>query len=218
MCNARLFGCWNDLTEGLRTGRPQNELKHGGTSMFAELYSDPARLEQFMDAMTGISRDNFQALAERFDFSRYESMCDIGGATGQLSAIVAARHPQLRCTTFDLPVVAPIAEKAIAAGGLSDRVSIASGDFFADPFPKADVITMGMILHDWNLDRKMQLIRSAYDALPAGGAFIAIENMIRRAARERLWSHDVAEHAHRVRRCIRFHRCRFRGLVPLSRV
>ena len=70
-------------------------------------------------------------------------------------------------TTFDLPVVAPIAERAIAAAGLADRVSVASGDFFDDPLPKADVITMGMILHDWNLEQKMHLIRAAYDALPA---------------------------------------------------
>ncbi len=52
------------------------------------------------------------------------------------------------------------------------------GDFFADPLPKADVITMGMILHDWNLDRKLDLIRQAYDALPPGGVFIAMENLI----------------------------------------
>ena len=123
-------------------------------------------------------------LAEKFDFSKYETVCDVGGATGQLCTILATRHPHLRCTSYDLPVVAPIAEKAIAAAGLTDRVTAASGDFFADPLPKADVITMGLILHDWNLDRKMHLIRSAYDALPEGGAFIVIENLIDDARRE----------------------------------
>jgi hypothetical protein len=80
--------------------------------------------------------------------------------------------------------VAPIADRAIAAAGLADRVSTASGDFFADPIPKADVVTMGLILHDWNLERKLHLIRSAYDALPEGGAFIVIENIIDDARRE----------------------------------
>jgi hypothetical protein len=101
-----------------------------------------------------------------------------------LCTTVAARHPHLRCTSYDLPVVVPIAERAIAAAGLSDRVTAASGDFFAEPLPSADVITMGLILHDWNLDRKMHLIRSAYDALPEGGAFIVIENLIDDARRE----------------------------------
>jgi hypothetical protein len=97
---------------------------------------------------------------------------------------LAARHPHLRCTSFDLPVVAPIAEMAIAAAGLGERVAVAAGSFLTDPLPRADVITMGMILHDWNLDRKMHLIRSAYDALPEGGAFIVIENLIDDARRE----------------------------------
>ena len=184
MSNARLYRFWGDLTDALQTGKPQNEIKHTGKPLFDELYSDPARLEQFMQAMAGISTGNFHALAEKFDFSKYETVCDVGGATGRLSAALAARHPHLRCTSFDLPVVAPIAEKAIAAAGLNERVAVASGDFLTDPLPQADVITMGLILHDWNLEGKMHLIRSAYDALPKGGAFIIVENLIDDARRE----------------------------------
>jgi hypothetical protein len=168
MANSRLYPFWGDLTEGLRTGKPQNEIKHTGAPLFAELYSRPERLEQFMDAMSGISAGNFQAFAEKFDFSRYQTLCDIGGATGQLSMLVAKKHPHLRCTSADLPAVTRIAERRISAAGLADRVSVRALDFFAEPLPKADMITMGMILHDWNLEKKMQLIRAAYDALPAG--------------------------------------------------
>jgi hypothetical protein len=115
MCNARLYRFWGDLTEALRTGEPQNEVKRTGRAMFEELYADPARLEQFMEAMQGISLGNFHALAETFDFSRYETICDVGGATGLRCRILAARHPHLRCISYDLPVVAPIAERAIAS-------------------------------------------------------------------------------------------------------
>jgi hypothetical protein len=184
MANARLYPFWGDLTEALQTGAPQNEIKQTGKAMFEELYSDPDRLEQFMNAMAGISMGPFQALAEKFDFSKYETLCDVGGATGQLSIIVANRHPHLRCTSFDLPVVEPIAKRRIEAAGLSGRVATAAGDFFSDPLPEADVITMGLILHDWNLERKMHLIKAAYDALPEGGAFIVIENLIDDARRE----------------------------------
>ena len=93
MANARLYRFWGDLTEALRTGKPQNEIKHTGKPMFEELYSDPARLEQFMDAMPGISRGNFQALAEKFDFSKYKTLCDVGGATGQLCTIARRAPP-----------------------------------------------------------------------------------------------------------------------------
>jgi hypothetical protein len=184
MANARLYPFWADLTDGLRTGSPQNEIKHTGKAMFDALYSDPDRLEQFMNAMSGISAGAFHALAAQFDFSRYETLCDLGGATGLLSIIVAGHHAHMRCTSFDLPVVEPIAKRTIAAAGLDDRVTTAAGDFFADPLPQADVITMGLILHDWNLERKMQLIKAAYDALPDGGAFIVIENIIDDARRE----------------------------------
>lgn len=187
MANARLYPFWGDLTGALQTGEPQNEIKHTGKPMFDELYSDPERLEQFMHAMTGISMGGFHALAEEFDFSRYKTLCDVGGATGQLSIIVAGRHPHMRCTSFDLPVVEPIAKRAIEAAGLSDRVTTAAGDFFADRLPEADVITMGLVLHDWNLERKMQLIQAAYDALPDGGALIVVENIIDDARRENVF-------------------------------
>ena len=184
MLNARLFKFWNDLPEALRTGQPQNEVKHGQKGMFEELYSDLPRLEQFMGAMTGISRINFETFAERFDFSKFRTLCDVGGATGLLSIEVAKRHPHLSCTSFDLPVVEPIAKKHIAAAGLEHRIRTASGDFFKDRLPNADLITMGMILHDWNVEKKMHLIRTAYDALPPGGALVAIEALIDDARRE----------------------------------
>jgi 2-polyprenyl-3-methyl-5-hydroxy-6-metoxy-1,4-benzoquinol methylase len=187
MLNARLFKFWHDLPEALRTGQPQNETKHGEKGIFEELYAEPAKLEQFLDAMTGLSRINFEALAEKFDFSRYHTLCDVGGATGLLCIEVAKKHPQIECISFDLPPVEPVARKHIAAAKLNDRIRIASGDFFQDPLPKADVVTMGMILHDWNLERKMQLIRAAYDALQPGGAFIVVEALIDDARRDNVF-------------------------------
>jgi predicted O-methyltransferase YrrM len=184
MCNARLYKFWDDLGIALKTGQPQNEVKHSQKPIFETLYAELPRLEQFMAAMTGLSRANFSALADRFDFSKYNTLCDVGGATGLLAMLVAKKHPHMRCTSFDLPAVQPIAEKAIAREGLSDRVKTASGDFFKDALPRADVITMGMILHDWNLKNKKHLIKLACDALPTGGAFIAIENLIDDARRE----------------------------------
>jgi hypothetical protein len=174
----RQFRLWDDLEEALRTGAPQSEIKHTGRSLFEELYREPARLEQFMAALSSNSGARFLPLAERFDFGPYHTLCDVGGAAADLSCAIAARHPHLRCTSFDLPVVEPIARAAIARRGLTDRVTTIGGDFFRDPLPRADVITMGMILHDWNLERKKALIRAAYEALPPGGVFIAVENLI----------------------------------------
>jgi hypothetical protein len=184
MANARLYPFWADLTQALQTGRPQNEIRHNGKPMFDELYADPKRLEQFMQAMAGVSRANFEAFADKFDFAPFASHVDIGGATGQLAAIVQARHPHLASRSLDLPVVRPIAERHIAAAGLEGRVAAGEIDFLHEEFPSADLITMGMILHDWNLEHKQMLIAKAYRALPEGGAFVAIENIIDDARRE----------------------------------
>jgi hypothetical protein len=184
MASSRLYQFWGNLTEALQTGQPQNEIKDSGEPLFAKLYAAPERLEQFMNAMAGVSAGNFKALAEKFDFSRYKTLCDAGGATGQLSCMVAAANPHMRCISADLPPVEPIAKRCIEQVGLSDRVTTAPIDFFADPLPKADVITMGMILHDWNLEKKKHLIQLAYDALPPGGAFIVVEALIDDARRE----------------------------------
>ena len=178
MANARLYRFWADLTPALKTGQPQNEIKHSGRPMFDGLYADPKRLEQFIDAMAGISAANFAVLAEMFDFSGYSTLADIGGASGQLSCLVASRHPHLSCRSCDLPAVKPIAERNIQKHGLGERVQAHVIDFLHDEFPRADIITMGMILHDWNLDRKKMLIAKAYRALPKGGVLIAVENII----------------------------------------
>lgn len=179
----RNYRFWADLTEALHTGQPQNETKHAKTPFFEAMYADPARLEAFMDAMNASSIRNFQALAHAFPFDRYESMTDIGGADALLCREVAAAHPRIRCTTFDLPVVSEIAAQKVAAVGLSDRIATISGNFFEDPLPSAQVITMGMILHDWNLETKKMLVRKAYEALPDEGVLIAIEAFIDDARR-----------------------------------
>src|SRR5439155_10480746 len=100
--------------------KPQNEVKHGAKGVFEELYSDLPRLEQFLGAMTGLSRLNFEAFADKFDFSKFQSLCDVGGATGLLCIEVAKRHSHLKCISFDLSAVEPIAKKHITAARLEN--------------------------------------------------------------------------------------------------
>jgi len=178
MSNNRLYGFWNDLEEGLKTGKPQNETKTGGVPIFEALYGDEAKLRQFLNAMGGIQMGNFMKFSNAFDFSKYNTHCDLGGAGGYLAAQIAMNNANMSCTTFDLPPVAPIATVNIGMMGLSDRVSVQSGDFFNNDIPIVDVITMGNVLHDWGTQDKKILIRKAYDALPKGGALVVIENII----------------------------------------
>lgn len=187
MAHDRLYPFWADLGAGLKTGEAQNEAKRGMTSIFETAYADQAMLEQFLAAMSGVSTGNFMALADKFDWSPHKTLCDVGGAEGILAMCVARANPHMTCITADLPPVEPIALAKIAQAGLQDRVSTAVIDFFKDDLPKADVITMGMVLHDWDLPTKKMLIAKAYDALPEGGAFIAVEQLIDDARRENVF-------------------------------
>ena len=178
MANNRLFPFWNNLEDALKTGLPQNEVKNGGQPLFETLYADENRLEEFLGAMAGVQLGNFIAFARQFDFTGYRTHCDIGGAGGDLSIQLAIHRPDIQSTSFDLPQATPIAQRNINSNGVSDRVQAVAGNFFTDAFPEADVITMGNILHDWNVEEKKMLIKKAYTALPEGGALVVIESVI----------------------------------------
>jgi len=177
MMSARLCRFWADLTEGLKTGEPQNEAKHGG-DLFDTLYSDSKRLEQFLSAMTGLSLGIAHALAAKFPWSQYHSFVDVGVAQGGLPVVLAQTHKHLTGVGADLKVVGPIFENYVASHRLQDRLKFAKLDFFKEPLPNADVLIMGHILHDWDLPTKKMLIGKAYDALPPDGALIVFEAII----------------------------------------
>ena len=177
MMNARLYQFWGSLTEGLRTGQPQSEVKTGG-DFFETLYADPEKLAQFAGAMSGLSAATGQAIAAKFPFGDYTSVIDIGCAEGAVPVAIARAHEHLTGGGFDLPPIEPIFGAYVARHGLADRLSFCGGNFFADPLPSADVLIMGHILHDWDLDQKRMLLQKAYDALPDGGALIVYEAII----------------------------------------
>jgi len=185
MANNRLYNFWGHLDEALKTGEAQNESK-GDSDMnfFNDLYKSPEKLKEFIEAMSGIQMGNFMALSKKFDFSKYKTMADIGGADGFLSCMIALQHPSVSFITYDLPPVAPVAGKKIEQFNLSDRIKVESGDFLKDPIPSADIITMGNILHGLNEDTKLELIKKVYAALPENGAFMTIENIIDNERRE----------------------------------
>ena len=178
MCNHRLYPFWAHLTEALRTGRPQNEVRDGMMPLFQALYAEPARLKEFLKAMTGLSRGANMAIARKFPWANYKTFADIGTAQGDLALQIAKHNPHLQGIGYDLAEVAPIFEEYAQVNGVADRLRFQTGDFFNEPLPNVDVITMGHILHDWNLETKKLLLRKSYEAVPEGGAVVIYEAII----------------------------------------
>jgi hypothetical protein len=177
MANARLYPFWGSLTEALRTGKPQNEAKTGG-NFFTALYADPARLKDFVEAMASATLGAAMAIANKFPWDRYETFVDVGTAQGALPVQVALAHEHLSGGGFDLPPIGPFFEEYVDSHGLGDRLRFYPGNFFEDPLPAADVLVMGLILHDWDLEEKKMLLAKAYEALPEDGALIVYESII----------------------------------------
>lgn len=178
MANHRLYPFWGRLTDALRSGLPQNEIRDGGPGLFEVLYSDPARLKEFLISMSGLSRSANMTIARALPWANHRTFVDVGTAQGDLAVQIALANPHLRGVGFDLPAVAPVFEDYTATMGVADRVTFQPGDFFAQDLPKADVVLMGHILHDWDLATKQMLVRKAFEALPAGGALVVYDAII----------------------------------------
>jgi hypothetical protein len=178
MANHRLYPFWGQLTEALKTGQPQSESSRGGTGFFETLYADPARLREFLAAMTGVSHGSNLLIARNFPWGEYRSYVDVGTAQGDLAVQIARAHPHLQGIGFDLPQVTPVFNDYVATHGVAEQLYFVPGSFFEADLPKADVVLMGHILHDWDLATKRMLIAKAYDALPVGGALVVYEAII----------------------------------------
>ena len=185
MANARLYPFWGDLTEGLRTGRPQNEIKHTGASMFAELYSKPERLEQFMDAMSGHLRRQLPGLRREV---RLLPLPDALRRRRRDRPALDARRQAAPAHALHVrrPAARPprIAERKIAAAGLADRVTAMLDRLLRRAAAE------GRRDHDGHDPPRLEPgeedapdPRGLRGAAP-GGAFVVVENLIDDARRE----------------------------------
>ncbi|KXZ45540.1 hypothetical protein GPECTOR_53g126 [Gonium pectorale] len=176
----RSFPMFGYLPHALQHGEVPPEAFQRVPDILSTFGSDVGAAEFFAEGMTGASLGNFRLLAERFPFSRFASVGDLGGSAGCLACCVATRHLHMAATTYDLPPVHAAAERYVRSQGCEGRVQVVDYDFFSpDPVPAGhDVLTYGMVLHDWGLDKKILLLRKAYAALPPGGALIAIDHLV----------------------------------------
>jgi hypothetical protein len=178
MANKRLYPFWGALSEALRTGLPQNETREGEASGVYELYNDSEWMRTFLQGMTGLSKNIAKEIAKKFPWNDYRTFVDIGAGQGGLPVQVALTLPHLTGGGFDLPAVEPVFEEYVDSFGLKQRLRFYPGDFCTDPFPQADVLVMGHILHGESLKMKCALLGKAFDAIPRDGSLIVYDMMI----------------------------------------
>jgi hypothetical protein len=171
------YRVWADLRYSVTTGAPAFDHVYGAPN-FDYLNTHPASSELFNQAMGVISRQVAAAVVEAYDFTQADKVVDVGGGHGILLATILRANPALRGALFDLPHVAAGAEPLLRAAGVADRCELVGGDFFTMTPPEGDLITMHHILHDWDDERCVMILRACAQALRPQAKILVIEAVI----------------------------------------
>jgi 8-O-methyltransferase len=167
---------WDGLADSLRTGKPQNPAALNGNP-YDTLYQDAEATDGFLDSMDLLSTPIGAALS-KFDWSPYTSFIDIGGARGSFAHQVLSENPHLKGGVFDLPPLEQAFDRHMDRLGESGAaITFHGGDFFKDRMPEADVLVFGHVLHNWNAEDRVRLLKNAYDSLKPGGAVFVYDPM-----------------------------------------
>ncbi|CAL9499737.1 methyltransferase [Streptomyces sp. enrichment culture] len=180
MTSDTFYPAWGRLTKALRTGQAQAPQPPDDADHLFRVNAkeQPDRVRRFMSSMDSHSTRIGEELAALIDWSDRTRFADLGGARGNLTAVIAKAHPHLRGICFDRPQSRPFFDEHIGRLGLADRVTFQAGDFFADPLPQADVLIYGHVLHDWGPDSRRILLERAHQALPEGGLLVIYDRML----------------------------------------
>lgn len=163
--NYHMMTRWVRLPEIVRSGRP-----------IPRDEGDATQLRAFICGMADISRASSREVAEKFDFSAYRKLLDLGGGPGTSAITFAQRNPELEAVVFDLPPVLEIAREEIAAAGLATRIKTLAGDYYTDPIGGGyDIIYVSNIIHSMAPEDVAMLIGKCAAALTAGGALVIKE-------------------------------------------
>ena len=168
---------WGDLMYSVRTGRPAFDNVYG--MGFWEYHDkNPETAESFNEGMSEIAERVLAGVVEAYDFSGATTAVDVGGGHGSLIAAILKANPHLRGVLFDKPAVVESARAAIEARGLAGRCELVAGDFFESVPGGADLHLLKWIIHDWDDDRAIMVLRSCRHALAGNGKLLVVERVI----------------------------------------
>ncbi|HTX15440.1 MAG TPA: methyltransferase [Candidatus Baltobacteraceae bacterium] len=172
---------YQGLLETLRTDKPGGWSGVKARKPWAEAMQDDAFAHEFTGSMDARGVYVGPIMAERLDLKSHRHVLDIAGGSGIYACCIAAAHPHMKATVFDRSPVDRVAAKCIAQRGYSDRVSVASGDMFQDPFPAGcDVHLWSNAFHDWDAPTVQQLAAKSFAALPSRGLIVVHDRHLNR--------------------------------------
>jgi len=166
-----------EALHSIRTGEPVFK-RTTGMEFFEYMAAHPETGEIFNQAMTGFGQMVSAAVAQAYDFSGISKIIDVGGGHGTQIAEILQRYPQMTGVLFDAPHVAESARESIEAAGLAQRCEIVSGDFFKSVTAGCDAYLLRWIVHDWDRERALTILRNCRQAMKKTSRLLLIEAVL----------------------------------------
>ncbi len=177
--DAVLWDLWAHLDDAVREGTHRWKQTYGWDGpIFSHFFKTDDARREFLLGMHGYGLISSPHVVAAVDLSRFNTLVDLGGATGHLAVAACRRWPHLHATVYDLPEVAPLARELVGQTEVADRVSVHGGDFFTDPLVPGDLYALGRILHDWTEEKILLLLGRIFEGLPSGGAVLIAEKLL----------------------------------------
>jgi predicted O-methyltransferase YrrM len=168
---------WGEIGHSVRTGEPAFD--HVFAMPIFEYFAKmPEAAAVFDAAMTSISTWESKAVIAAYDFPGIATLVDVAGGHGLMIMTILEANRKMRGILFDLPHVTARAAMLLRSGGVADRCQIVSGDFFTSVPEGADAYIMKHILHDWNDEQAIQILRNCHKAMRRGGKVLIVDPVI----------------------------------------
>ena len=167
------------LVDCVRSGKTAIELACGNTNWIEYYRQEPARAAVFNAAMTALSNAHYAGVVGAYDFRSIRKIVDVGGGHGRLLSMILTAYPKVHGVLFDLPHAFDGGQETIAEAGLSNRCEVVSGDFFRSVPSGGDAYILSRVIHDWDDEKAVAILKVVRDALPAKGRLLLFETMIR---------------------------------------
>ncbi len=168
---------WGRTLYSVRTGKPAWSETHG-QEVFPYFEANPEASRIFNQAMTSLSNLAIQAVVDGYDFSSIETLVDVAGGHGRLLTSILSANPPLRGVLFDLPHVIEGAKESLKSNDAGSRCEVVSGDFFEAVPPGADAYLMKHIIHDWDDERALVILKNIRRVMQSNGRVLLVEAVI----------------------------------------
>ncbi|RJP24504.1 MAG: methyltransferase [Candidatus Abyssobacteria bacterium SURF_5] len=179
MMGAEFYQSWGNLLHAVKTGNEAFR-KTFGVTFFQYMTEHPDRHKIYDAAMEGFAVAETEPMIDAYDFSRFETVIDVGGGNGLVLASILRRHPAVKGILFDLPPVADRARTIFSGLNLDGRCRIVGGDFFSSVPEGANAYVLRHIIHDWDDDDAVKILRNCQEAMNPEGRVLVAEIAIPR--------------------------------------